>query len=72
MIRLIASDLDGTLLGKDKKVPEEMFSLIGELKKKGILFAASSGRQYANIRRLFEPVKDEIAYIFIKIWRDWN
>lgn len=63
MIRLIASDLDGTLLGKDKKVPEEMFSLIGKLKKKGILFAASSGRQYANIRRLFEPVKDESAYI---------
>lgn len=63
MIRLIASDLDGTLLDEDKKVPVEMFEIIRRLKEKGILFAASSGRQYANIRRLFEPVKDEIAYI---------
>lgn len=64
MIKLIASDLDGTLL-KDgaQKLNPEIFDLILELKKQGIHFIAASGRQYASIRRLFEPIKDEISYI---------
>ena len=57
MIKLIASDLDGTLLlNGAQDLPEEMFDLIPRLKKAGILFAAASGRQYANMRRLFAPV----------------
>lgn len=64
MIKLIASDLDGTLLlhGSQKLNPE-VFTYIRQLKEMGILFVAASGRQYANLRRLFEPVKDDIAYI---------
>ena len=64
MIRLIASDLDGTLLKNGAQVlPQEMFELIPALKEKGIHFVAASGRQYANIRRLFAPLQDEISYI---------
>lgn len=64
MIKLIASDLDGTILLNDaQSVSPRMFELILELKQKGILFAAASGRQYSNLRKLFEPVKDEISYI---------
>lgn len=63
MIRLIASDLDGTLLQKDGSLPADTFSVIRALKEKGILFCAASGRQYANLRRLFAPVADEICYI---------
>ena len=49
MIKLIASDLDGTLLlNGAQDLPEEMFDLIPRLKKAGILFAAASGRQYAE------------------------
>ena len=64
MLKLIASDLDGTLL-KDgaQKLNPEVFDLIKKLKEHGILFVASSGRQYCNLRRLFAPVRDEIAYI---------
>ncbi|MBR2188340.1 MAG: HAD family hydrolase [Eubacterium sp.] len=63
-IKIVASDLDGTLLldGAQKLNPE-IFDLIRELKKRGILFLAASGRQYANLRRLFAPVQDEIAYL---------
>lgn len=44
MIKLIASDLDGTLLlNGAQDLPEEMFDLIPRLKKAGILFAAASG-----------------------------
>ena len=63
MIRLIASDLDGTLLQKDGTLPSDTFSVIHALREKGILFCAASGRQYANLRRLFAPVADDICYI---------
>lgn len=64
MIKLIASDLDGTLLQNGStKVPEEFFETIKECKKRGILFAAASGRQYHSLRKLFQGVEDEIAYI---------
>lgn len=54
MIKMVSSDLDGTLLtGGSQTIPEEIFSLIKELKDMGILFVAASGRQYANMRNLF-------------------
>ncbi len=64
MIKYIASDLDGTLLQNDaQSLDPEIFDLILELKEKGILFIAASGRRYKNLRLLFEPVKDDIAYV---------
>lgn len=64
MIKLIASDLDGTLLQNGAHdVNPIVFDQIRTLKEHGILFVAASGRQYLNLCRLFEPVKDDIAYI---------
>ncbi len=64
MIKLIASDLDGTLVsGNMSDLPEGFPEIVKELKQKGILFAAASGRQYHNLRRLFHEIKDDIAYI---------
>ena len=63
MIKLIISDLDGTLLTPDGKLPEKIFPLIRKLKEKSILFCAASGRQLVTLRHLFEPVKDDILYI---------
>lgn len=65
MIKLVASDLDGTLLlnGAQSLGPDTC-GLIHRLhKEKGILFLAASGRQYGNLRNLFAPVADEISYI---------
>ena len=57
MIKLIASDLDGTLLhnGAQKLTPRAI-ELIHELTQKGVHFVAASGRQYPALARLFEPV----------------
>lgn len=63
MIRLIASDLDGTLLERNGKLPEDAFDVIRELHECGIRFAASSGRQYGNLARLFAPVADQMAFV---------
>ena len=64
MIKLIASDIDGTLI-KDS-TPDlypEMVWAIKKLKEKGILFCAASGRQYESVRNVFREVADDIAYI---------
>ena len=64
MIKLVASDLDGTLLLKGaQSLPEEIFPLIRQLKELGILFVAASGRQYANMKKLFRPVLNDMAFI---------
>lgn len=64
MIKLIASDLDGTLLhGGAQKLDPYTVELVHRLTQKGIRFVAASGRQYDNERRLFSSIKDEISYI---------
>ena len=64
MIKLVASDLDGTLLMKGaQSLPEDIFPLIRQLKDLGILFIAASGRQYANMKKMFAPVADDMPFI---------
>ena len=63
MIRLIASDMDGTLLDEDSRVPEETFELIHRLAERGVRFVASSGRRYDTLRWFFGPVADEMDYV---------
>lgn len=63
-IKLIASDLDGTLLrGQSKSCNPEVFPLIRELAARGVYFVPASGRQYPSLQKLFAPVKEEIIYL---------
>lgn len=64
MIKLIATDIDGTLV-KDSspEIYNEMIEMIRYLRKQGIIFVVASGRQYASIRNMFQEVADEIVYI---------
>ena len=63
-IKLVASDLDGTLLlNSAQSCNPELFPLIDKMEEKGIYFVAASGRQYLNLQRLFAPVKDKIMYL---------
>ncbi|MGN1104386.1 MAG: HAD family hydrolase [Candidatus Coproplasma sp.] len=63
MVKLIASDLDGTLLPPTKILPEETFSLVKKYHSLGGVFCPASGRQLPNLLKLFEEVKDYIAII---------
>ena len=63
MIRLIASDMDGTLLDENGRVPEETYDLIRALRARGVRFVASSGRRYDTLRWFLEPVADQIDYV---------
>lgn len=46
MIKLIASDMDGTLLNHNHKIPKENVKLINFAKKQGIEFVVATGRAY--------------------------
>lgn len=64
MIKLIASDIDGTLLQNGAaEIAPEVFEEIHRLERKGILFCPASGRQYRSMRRLFAPVADKVPFL---------
>ncbi len=63
MIRLIATDLDGTLLDPNGQLPHGIFDCIRELARRGIRFAAASGRPTSSVRELFAPVADQMDFI---------
>ena len=59
-IRLIATDMDGTLLNSKSELDASFFTLFSQLRAQGILFAAASGRQYYNLAKYFDAVKDDM------------
>jgi hydroxymethylpyrimidine pyrophosphatase-like HAD family hydrolase len=64
MIRMIASDLDGTLLQNGRQAPtEEAFALIRAFAARGIPFCAASGRQYSSLKKMFAPVAEQCLFL---------
>ncbi len=55
MIKIIASDMDGTLLNSEHKISSENLKAIKEAQDKGIHFAIATGRDYLDV----EPVLKE-------------
>ena len=63
-IKLVCSDVDGTLVEEGKAgLNPEYFDEIRRLKEKGIMFAVVSGRSYAASSPLFAPVVNDIIFI---------
>ena len=63
-VRLIASDIDGTLLRNGAmEIPAEIFEHIRRLEERGVLFCPASGRQYQSLRQLFAPVADRVPFL---------
>lgn len=60
-IRLIAVDMDGTLLDDDKRIHDEFWPLLDDLAGRGIVLCPASGRQFASLRRLLG--RPELVYI---------
>lgn len=54
-IKLIASDLDSTLLDGEGKLPAGIFPRIEQLHARGIHFVAASGRPIPTLQKLFGP-----------------
>ena len=63
MIKLIATDMDGTLLNDNGNINEKIFDLIQSLNEKDIKFAAASGRFYSQLSKNFEKVNTDMIFI---------
>lgn len=63
MIKLIATDMDGTLLDENGKLPKEFFKVLEDLKEKNIKFVVASGRPYVTLYEGFKPASNDIYYI---------
>lgn len=63
MIKLIASDMDGTLLDEKGCIPKEFFDLHKYIKEKDIVFAAASGRQYHTLAKDLSSIKEDVIFI---------
>lgn len=50
MIKLIAADMDGTLLNSNHKISKENIEAIKVAEKMGVKFAISTGRMYEDVR----------------------
>ena len=64
MIKLIVSDVDGTILKKgETAVSARVFEAIEKLKAAGKTVAVASGRTYGSLEKLFSPVKKDLYFI---------
>jgi len=60
-VRLVAVDLDGSLLDDAKRIPPSFWRLLDALDERGILLCPASGRAYPTLRRDFG--RDDLVYI---------
>ncbi|WP_195947461.1 HAD family hydrolase [Paraclostridium bifermentans] len=63
MVKLIATDMDGTLLNSNHEIPKDFKDTIRALKEKDVMFAISTGRNYLDISYKFDDYKDELLFI---------
>ncbi|MFR6488184.1 MAG: HAD family hydrolase, partial [Clostridium sp.] len=54
MIKLVACDLDGTLLDEAHQLPLRNIQAIHNLQQAGITFMAATGRNYQSVAPMFE------------------
>ena len=62
-IKLVVSDMDGTLLNSKGKVSRRFFDIFKELQAQNITFCAASGRQHDSIVEKLKPIKDHIFVV---------
>lgn len=63
MIKLIITDMDGTLLNSQNEINNEFWTIQEKLSKNGVIFAIASGRPYYNLVERFKTLKDSMLFI---------
>ncbi|NKI33521.1 HAD family hydrolase [Croceivirga thetidis] len=62
-IKMVVSDMDGTLLNSNHEVSDRFFELFEKLKARNIQFVAASGRQYHSMLSKLDHIKNDIIFI---------
>ena len=63
MIKIVATDMDGTLLDDDKKLPDNFEDVIRDLSRRKIHFVISSGRSFNVLKKQFEHHLKDLTFI---------
>ena len=63
MIKLITSDMDGTLLNDKGEFAPDFFDVLKKLSNKNIKFAVASGRSCYALEKVFGIHKKDVLYI---------
>ena len=63
MYKLIAVDMDGTLLNDNKEITKPTLFAIHELIKKGYIFCISTGRPYYGVKPYCDLINGDIPLI---------
>lgn len=63
MIKLIAIDMDGTLLNDDKTISENTYDVLEKLVEKGMIICAISGRTLNNVKHAFTKPLNNLVYV---------
>lgn len=62
-VKMVVTDMDGTLLNSHHEVSDKFFAQFEELQKQDIKFVAASGRQYFSIIEKLEAIKEDIIVV---------
>lgn len=65
MYKLVALDLDGTLLTSDKKITDRTKRVIRHLATQGVIIALASGRTMAGIRAVIDELSLESESLYV-------
>ncbi len=63
MIKLIVTDMDGTLLDENGHFPEGFVEILDRIRAKNIKFVAASGRPYYTLQTNFGPMGRYLSFI---------
>jgi len=62
-VKMVVTDMDGTLLNSKNEVSSQFFALYEQLKSHDIKFVAASGRQYSSIKDKLNSISNEITIV---------
>ncbi|MBQ5783109.1 MAG: HAD family phosphatase [Oscillospiraceae bacterium] len=62
-IKLIVTDLDGTLFTSDKRLPPDFDKVLADLKKQGVAFAVATGRNFKGIDHYFTDKIQDMYFV---------
>lgn len=62
-IKLIATDMDGTLLDSHHQLNEMFLPVFRRLQEHGVLFSVASGRQLYNLQKQVSEVRESVYFI---------
>lgn len=62
-IRLVVSDLDGTLLNEEKRISPRSLAAIRKLRRCGVLFTVCTGREYAILEHYAKQIQPSAPMI---------